>query len=409
MAPRAPSAIALARELDELLRADRGRLVAALAAQLRDLALAEEALHEAVVSAVEHWGRSGVPDRPQAWLYRVALRKAIDVIRRDQRQRARAQGWAALADEEAAAHDPSQLPDQRLALIFACCHPALEAKTRVALTLRTLCGLSTAQVAAVFLDAEPTMGQRLSRARSKIAAAGIPFSIPDAEDRAPRLASVLTVIYLIYTAGYTRPSDGLDLRAEALFLARLVHLLAPDQPEAEGCLALLLLTDGRANARIGPDGASVPPAEQDRSLWDHGALEEGRGLVLRALSLRAPGPFQIKAAIAACHAETPPDWPQIAALYGALLAYEDTPVIRLSRAVALGEVHGPAAALDAIAPLADSLASFQPFHAVSAEFLARAGHVERAKIVYDDAIMLTEDPADRLFLIKRRARLEAAV
>ena len=407
MAPGASAAIGVARALDDVMRADRGRIAAALAARLRDLGLAEDALQEALISAVEHWGRSGVPDRPQAWLYRVALRKAIDTLRRSQRAQAHATGWAALAEDEAAAPDPDTIPDQRLALVFACCHPALEPKTRVALTLRSVCGLSTAEVARVFLDAEPTMGQRLSRARAKIAAAGIPFAIPGPEDWRARLHSVLAVVYLVYTSGYTAGVlPGRDLRAEALFLARLVDALTPGDPEAEGCLSLLLLTDARAGARIGPDGVSVPPGAQDRALWDHAMLAEGRALVTRALGRGQPGPFQVKAAIAACHAETPPDWPQIAALYGVLLAFEDTPVTRLNHAVALGEVQGAQAALDALAPLAQELDEFQPFHAARAAFLARMpGERAAALKAYDRALALTTDAADRAFLLARKAGL----
>lgn len=406
MAPLAPAAIGVARTLDQVMRADRGRIAAALAGRLRDLTLAEEALQEAILSAVEHWGRSGVPDRPQAWLYRVALRKAIDTLRRHQRAHAHAEGWAVLAQDEAAEPDPQTIPDQRLALIFACCHPALEPKTRVALTLRSVCGPSTAEVARVFLDAEPTMGQRLSRARSKIAAAGIPFAIPGPEDWRARLNPVLTVVYLVFTAGYTSGVlPGRDLRHEALFLARLIDSLTPGDPEVEGCLALLLLTEGRAGARIGADGASVPPGEQDRALWDHAQLDEGRALILRALGRRGVGPFQIKAAIAACHADTPPDWPQIAALYGALLAFEDTPVIRLNHAVALGEVEGADAALQALAPLAADLDGFQPFHAARAAFLTRTGQGQGARADYDRALALTQDPADRAFLLARRGAI----
>lgn len=404
MAPLAPAAIGVARALDQVMRADRGRIAAALAGRLRNLALAEEALQEALLSAVEHWGRSGVPDRPQAWLYRVALRKAIDTLRRSQRARTHAESWAALAEDEATDPDPQTIPDQRLALIFACCHPALEAKTRVALTLRSVCGLSTAEVARVFLDAEPTMGQRLSRARAKIAAAGIPFAIPGPDDWRARLNPVLTVVYLVFTVGYTAGAlPGTDLRHEALFLARLIDSLTPDDPEVEGCLALLLLTEGRAKARIGADGASVPPGAQDRTLWDSAMLDEGRALVRRALGRGAPGPFQIKAAIAACHAKTPPDWPQIAALYGALLAFEDTPVVRLNHAVALGEVQGAGAALSALAPLAGALDGFQPFHAAQANYLAWAGQGPQARAEYDRALTLTTDPADRAFLLARRA------
>lgn len=406
MAPSATAAIGLARTLDQVMRADRGRIAAALAGRLRDLTLAEEALQEALMSAVEHWGRSGVPDRPQAWLYRVALRKAIDALRRSQRARAHAADWTALAEDEAADPDPQAIPDQRLALIFACCHPALEPKTRIALTLRTVCGLSTAEVARVFLDAEPTMGQRLSRARAKIAAAGIGFAIPGPEDWPARLNPVLTVVYLVFTAGYTAGVlPGRDLRQEALFLARLIDSLTPGDPEVEGCLALLLLTEGRAPARVGADGASVPPGAQDRSLWDHAMLDQGRALVHRALSRGAPGPFQIKAAMAACHAQTPPDWPQIAALYGALLAIEDTPVVRLNHAVALGEVQGPGAALTALAPLSMALDGFQPFHAARAAYLARAGQGPQARAEYDRALALTQDPADRAFLLARRAEV----
>jgi len=406
MAPLAPAAISVARALDQVMRGDRGRIAAALAGRLRDLTLAEEALQEALLSAVEHWGRSGVPDRPQAWLYRVALRKAIDALRRSQRAHAHATGWAVLAEDEASAPDPQSIPDQRLALIFACCHPALEGKTRVALTLRSVCGLTTAEVARVFLDAEPTMGQRLSRARAKIAGAGIPFAVPGPEDWRARLDSVLTVVYLVFTAGYTvgaRP--GHELRGEALFLGRLIDSLTPGDPEAEGCLALLLLTEGRAKARIGADGASVPPGVQDRTLWDHAMLDEGRALVLRALSRGAVGPFQIKAAIAACHAQTPPDWPQVEALYRTLLRFEDTPVVRLNHAVALGEVQGASAALLALAPLGQQLCDFQPYYAAMAAFLARAGQGAAALAAFDRALDLTQDPADIGYLRARRAQV----
>ena len=406
MAPLAPAAISVARALDQVMRGDRGRIAAALAGRLRDLTLAEEALQEALLSAVEHWGRSGVPDRPQAWLYRVALRKAIDALRRSQRAHAHATGWAVLAEDEASAPDPQSIPDQRLALIFACCHPALEGKTRVALTLRSVCGLTTAEVARVFLDAEPTMGQRLSRARAKIAGAGIPFAVPGPEDWRARLDSVLTVVYLVFTAGYTAAAGpGHELRGEALFLARLIDSLTPGDPEAEGCLALLLLTEGRAKARIGADGASVPPGVQDRTLWDHAMLDEGRALVLRALSRGAVGPFQIKAAIAACHAQTPPDWPQVEALYRTLLRFEDTPVVRLNHAVALGEVQGASAALLALAPLGQQLCDFQPYYAAMAAFLARAGQGAAALAAFDRALDLTQDPADIGYLRARRAQV----
>lgn len=398
----------VADALEQVLRLDRGRLLALLSARIGNLALAEDALQEAGLSALAHWGRSGLPERPQAWLYRVALRKAIDALRRTRRQTAQAEDWRLLAEDEAADPDPQTIPDQRLALIFACCHPALEAKSRIALTLRSVCGLSTPEVARVFLDAEPTMGQRLSRSKAKIAAAGIAFALPGPEDWPARLQSVLTLVYLVFTAGYTAGAlPGRDLRHEALFLARLIDSLAPSEPEVEGCLALLLLTEGRAAARIGPDGVSLPPAAQDRALWDHALLDEGRALLHQALSRAAPGPFQIKAAIAACHALTPPDWPQIAALYATLRQFEDTPVVRLNHAVALGEVQGARSALAALAPLAADLSGFQPYHAALAAFLARDGQGAAALREYDTALALTQDRADRAHLLARRAQVKA--
>ncbi|HEY6919284.1 MAG TPA: DUF6596 domain-containing protein, partial [Tabrizicola sp.] len=291
----------------------------------------------------------------------------------------------------------------RLRLIFTCCHPALEEKTRIALTLRSLCGLTTLQVAAVFLDAEPTMGQRLSRARAKIAAARIPFAVPGPEDLPDRLNSVLTVVYLIYTAGYAQgPQTGIDLCTEAIFLARLLVQLAPDQPEVEAALSLLLLTQARASARTGPDGRTLPPMDQDRSLWDRAQRDEGIALLDRAIARHAPGPFQLKAAIAALHAaDGPPDWPQIAALYARLRKYEPTPVIALNHAVALAEAGNPGQALLQVQGLEDTLSDYQPFHAVLAELLSRLGRIGPARDAYARAIALATSPADRAFLTAR--------
>jgi RNA polymerase sigma-70 factor (ECF subfamily) len=294
-----------------------------------------------------------------------------------------------------------------LRLIFTCCHPALEEKTRIALTLRSLCGLTTTQVAAVFLDNDPTMGQRLSRARAKIAAARIPFTVPGPEDLPDRLNSVLTTVYLIFTAGYAQgPQTGIDLCTEAIFLARLLVRLAPDQPEVEAALALLLLTHARAAARIGPDGQTLPPARQDRGLWTQAELAEGRQLLDRAIARRAPGPFQLKAAIAALHCQDgDPDWPQIAALYGRLRAYEPTPVVALNHAVALAEAGHPDRALVQVRSLAAELDSYQPFHAVLADLLARIGQVPAAKTAYARAIELAPSAADRAFLSTRLSAL----
>jgi predicted RNA polymerase sigma factor len=310
-----------------------------------------------------------------------------------------------LAQEEAVLAEAPEIPDDRLRLIFACCHPALEQKSRVALTLRTLCGLPTPKVAAVFLDAESTMGQRLSRAKAKILAARIPFAVPGPEDWPERLNSVLTVVYLIFTAGYAQGPET-ELSNEAIFLARLLDTLAPDDPEVEGCLALLLLTHARAAARIGADGQTRPPAQQDRSRWNAPMLAEGLAVLDRAVARRSPGPFQLKAAIAALHAAPGgPDWPQIAALYAGLHRYEPTPVIRLNHAVAVAEAGDLAAALASLSALAEPLADYQPFHAAHADLLARNGQSTAAVEAYGRAIALAASPSDGAFLASRRARL----
>jgi len=396
----------LARMLAAVMRQDRGRILAAVAARLGDLQRAEDAVQEAAASALVHWARSGPPDRPTAWLIRVAFRKAIDRLRGAKRSDATTAALTLLARDEAA-EDPEMIPDDRLRLIFTCCHPALDPKSRVALTLRTIAGLTTAEVAAVFLDAEPTMGQRLSRAKAKIAAARIPFVVPEPEAWTDRLNSVLTVVYLIFTAGYSRGTPT-DLCNEAIFLARLLTGLAPDQAEVEGCLALLLLTHARAAARIGSDGSSVPPARQDRRLWDVAMLAEGQAILERALARRDPGPFQIKAAIAALHAaQEGPDWRQIAALYARLHHYEPTPVVQLNRAVAIAEAGGLDDALAVLRSLEDELADYQPYHAARAEYLGRSGDIGAAVSAYDIAIRQAVSHSDAALLIRNRDNLLA--
>jgi RNA polymerase sigma-70 factor (ECF subfamily) len=393
--------------LEGALRQERGRLLAALVARTRDFQRAEDALQEAAASALLHWGRAGVPDRPEAWLLRVALRKAIDQYRRSGRDSRNAAALALLARDEAELPDRPDIPDDRLQLIFACCHPALDPKSRVALTLRSVCGLSTAQIAAVYLDAEPTLGQRLSRAKAKIAAAGIPFAVPGPELWPERLNAVLTVVYLVFTAGYAAgPVQGCDLCDEALFLARLLDRLCPGQAEIEGCLALLLLTHARRKARLDPEGPTIALALQDRTRWDRSMIAEGLTVLEQALARRRPGPFQIKAAIAACHAtEGTPDWPQIAALYDRLLQIEPGPVVRLNRAVAHMEAGGLALARDEVAALAGPLAQYQPYHAASAEVLARSRLWSESLAAYDRAIELAEASADADFLRNRRKML----
>lgn len=406
----ASGSIAITKALETVMRNDRGRLMAALIARLRDFQLAEEALQEAAISALSHWSRVGLPSSPQGWLLRVALRKAIDRIRARSREARKGADQAILAEEEGfEVADAATIPDERLRLVFTCCHPALEEKTRVALTLRTLCGLSTTEVAAVYLDAEPTMGQRLSRARSKILAAGIPYTVPGPEEWPARLNSVLTVIYLIFTQGHVLgPSSTRDLCGEAIYLARMVNHLRPDQPEVEGCLALLLLTEARAAARIGPQGETIALLDQDRSLWSRPMIDEGLALLDAAMARRKSGPYQIKAALAALHTATGrPDWIQIADLYEALLRYEPSPVIALNHAVAIAEGQGVENGLALIETLGGALQGYQPFHAARAEYLSRLGRVEEAGLAYDMAITLAPSDADRAFLIQRRAAMTA--
>jgi RNA polymerase sigma factor (sigma-70 family) len=405
MTVAASSAIPVTKVIETVMRSNRGRLLAALASRTRDVQRAEDALQEAMASALLHWGRAGVPDRPESWLLRAALRKAIDGYRRERTGTAHAVEMERLGLDEAALADVQEIPDDRLRLIFACCHPALDEKSRIALTLRTLCGLTTPQVAAVFLDAETTMGQRLSRAKAKIAAARIPFAVPGPEDWPARLNSVLTVVYLIFTAGYAKgPEVGRDLCTEAVFLARLLVTLAPDQAEVEGCLALILITQARAAARVSEEGATMPPALQDRALWDGAMLAEGLAELDRAVVRRTPGPFQIKAAIAALHVDRPPDWPQIALLYARLYTFEPTPVVRLNQAVAIAEAGHLDQAIQILDALAADLEDYQPFHAARADLLLRAGQVAAARQAYAAAIAGAATAADRAFL---QARLDA--
>ncbi len=362
----------------QILREDRGRLLAALVAQLRDIDLAEEALSEAFVSAAQHWPRA-MPDNPPAWLLRAARRKAIDRLRKAARHAARAPDLALLAaaDQAEAEAPPAEIPDERLRLIFTCCHPALELKSRVALTLRLLGGLTTAEIARAFLDREATMGQRLSRAKARIAKAGIPFAVPGPEAWSARLDGVLRVIYLIFNEGYAASSGTallrVDLCEEALFLARMLAQLCPDAPEVLGLLSLILTTHARRAARIGSGGELIALMAQDRSRWDRAMIAEGDAVLERALDRHAPGPFQIQAAI-------------------------PTAVTRLNRAVALAETGALSAALEESAQLAGALAQYQPFHASRAELLFRAGREADARQAYARAIDLSSTTAERDFL-----------
>lgn len=385
--------------------------MAALTYRLHAFQLAEDALQEACMSALVHWGRDGLPQSPQGWLIRVAFRKALDQLRTERRTHEREQAMQ-LVNDLLGEDEPEAIPDERLRLIFTCCHPALELKSRVALTLRTVCGMSTGEIARLFLDNETTMGQRLSRAKAKIAGAGIAYTVPGPEQWEDRLQAVLTTIYLIFTTGYTAstPSASRDLCSEAIFLARLLLALRPHQAEAEGALALMLLTDARRMARVSVRGATVPPAEQDRQLWDGEKLQEGRQLLEAALRRKQAGPFQVKAAISACQmAEPIPDWPQILQLYTVLLTLEPTPVVRVNHAVALAENGHLAAALSILDTLQEQLADFQPLHAAHAGVLDKAGDHEAARSAYGRAIELATSDSDRLLLAGRAARLGGAV
>jgi RNA polymerase sigma-70 factor (ECF subfamily) len=408
MANAASGALAVARALDALAREDRGRLLSALIARLHDFSLAEEALQEAMISALAHWGRNGVPTAPKAWLLQAAHRKAIDRIRQRKSQARIALDLTPFLDEEAAEDEPEMIPDERLRLIFTCCHPALEPKSRIALTLRALGGLSTAEIAQAFLDQEATMGQRLSRAKAKIAAARIPYAVPEPAEWPERLGAVLSVVYLIFNAGYTAgPASGRDLAEEAIWLGRMLDRLRAGDAEIEGFLALMLLTHARRAARADANGVTVPLARQDRDLWDRAMIAEGAALVERALSRGAPGPYQVKAAIAACHCEgAASDWPQIEALYGVLLAHEPTAIVRLNRAVAIAETGALDKGFTELEHLAADLSDYQPFHAASAELLARQGRKAEAKAAYAKAIALARSSADAGFLEGQRDALD---
>ncbi len=398
--------------LSGVMRQDRGRILSAVIARAGDFSLAEDALGDAAVAAMQHWGRSGVPSNPTAWLIRVAFRKAIDRLRktaRDDRERA---ALLILARDEAE-EDAELIADERLRLIFTCCHPALETKSRVALTLRTVGGLTTAEIASAFLDQEATMAQRLSRARARISATAIPFAIPEPEEWTDRLGSVLTVIYLIFNEGYQASSGDHPLRqalcAEAIFLARTLVALMPGQAEIEGLLALMLLTHARHRARLDAGGEYADLARQDRRLWDEAMIAEGLSILDRAVARLDGGPYQIQAAISALHLAGvrvgATDWRQILMLYDSLWRLVPSPVVQLNRAVALFEAGRRDMALAELHQISDQLSAYQPFHAALADLLARSDQIEAARAAYDRAIDLCPTPVQARFLTARRDRL----
>ena len=391
--------------LSRLAARDRGRILSGLIARVGDFQLAEDALQEAMIAASHHWQDGSIPNMPMNWIMQVAYRKAIDKIRQRKTEQRAISEIAVLSSEEA--FETVDIGDERLSLIFTCCHPALDPKSQVALTLRTLGGLSTAEIARAFLDSESTMGQRLSRAKAKITAARIPYKVPEIEDWPQRLQAVLAVIYLIFNAGYSAgPTQGAELVSEALYLGQMLDRLRPNEAEVEGCLALMMITNARRMARVDANGVTVALVKQDRNLWNKIEIGQGIALIDKAVARKSPGPYQIKAAIAACHSIVEgSDWKQIAALYASLLHYEPSAVVRLNHAVAIAEAGELDRGLAQLRELQLDLAHYQPYHAACAELLARKGFRLEAKAAYLKAIELAQSKADVSFLIDRRDKM----
>jgi len=391
-----------AEALERVFREEHGRLTAALVRSLGDWDLAEELVQDALVAALEHWPRDGIPENPGAWLMTVARRKGIDRLRREARYRDK---LAQLQEEpviEATAHD-----DERLELIFACCHPALPRESQIALTLRSVVGLTTAEIARAFVTPEATIAQRLGRAKRKITEAGIPMRVPTADELPDRLSEILGVLYLMFNEGYLASAspERRDLAEDARWLAGLIVRLMPDEPEAIGLLALMTLQLARAAARFSPEGRLILLEDQDRSRWDARAIAEGVAQVERAGRMRRPGPYQVQAAIAACHAEAASwadtDWTQIVMLYEGLTRMTGSSVVRLNHAIALAHVAGAARALAEIDEMKDELDRYHLYHATRAAFLRDLDRPDDAREADRRALALTDNPAEQALLLER--------
>jgi RNA polymerase sigma-70 factor (ECF subfamily) len=414
---RRSSAASTDEEIERVFREEYGRLIASLVRRFGDIDIAEEAAGEALVTALEKWPDSGVPPNPGGWLTTTAANRAIDRLRREKLRDTKHRQAADMYDDTP--HESLGLfedtEDDRLRLMFTCCHPALAPEARIALTLRLLGGLTVEEIAQAFLVPETTMGQRITRAKKKIAAAKIPYRVPEAEDLPARVATVLAVLFLVFNEGYLASGDGdpvrTDLTAEAIRLTRILRGLMPDEPEVTGLLALLLLTEARREARV-RGGELVRLDDQDRGGWDRSLIAEGHGLVRECLAINRPGRYQILAAINAVHTDAPTaeatDWTQIAALYDQLAKVDPSPIVALNRAVAIAELDGPEVALaqvDKLVGTTPALASYHAFHATRADLLRRLGRSAEARKAYDAALSVCDNTAERAYLIRRRGEL----
>ncbi|AVT32964.1 RNA polymerase subunit sigma-24 [Plantactinospora sp. BC1] len=387
-------------ELARVVRDHAGRLAASLVHLIGDFTAAEDLVQDAVEAALRHWPADGIPDRPDAWLYTVARRRGLDLLRRDAAHRSKLAlvVWTTQPD-----------PADQLRLIFTCCHPALPRTAQVALTLRVVCGFTTGQIAKAFLVPESTVGQRITRAKRKIANAGIPYRVPADDELGHRLAEVLSVVYLLFNEAYlpttADPNHGRDLADDAEFLAATLHNLMPTEPEVTGLLALIRLHRARTAARFDKQGGIIQLPDQDRTLWNQQTIADASMLIANAAARRRPGPYQLQAAIVACHAEASrwedTDWTQILVLYDMLLHLAPSPVTRLHRAVANRYVTGPTAALDDVDTLADTLGGYHLFHATRAELLRDLNRLDEAHAADEQALAMTANPAEQSLLRQR--------